>query len=82
MGGGLLQLKFLGREAEFFVGNPQISFFKSVFRSFSNYSKNLMDVYFEAPLDFNKTHANIPVLEFNTRYVFKFKYKSKFFRYF
>ena len=62
MGGGLIQLKFLGDEAEFFVGNPQISFFKSVFKSFSNYSKNLMDVYFEAPLDFNKdTYANIPV---------------------
>ena len=62
MGGGLIQLKFLGDEAEFFVGNPQISFFKSVFKSFSNYSKNLMDVYFEAPLNFNKdTYANIPV---------------------
>ena len=62
MGGGLIQLKFLGDEAEFFVGNPQISFFKSVFKSFSNYSKNLMDIYFEAPLDFNKdTYANIPV---------------------
>ena len=62
MGGGLIQLKFLGTEAEFFVGNPQISFFKSVFRSFSNYSKNLIDIYFESPLDFNKdTYANIPV---------------------
>ena len=62
MGGGLLQLKFLGKESEFFVGNPQISFFKSVFKSYSNYSKNLMDVYFEAPLDFNKdTYANLPV---------------------
>ena len=28
MGGGLIQLKFLGDEAEFFVGNPQISFLK------------------------------------------------------
>ena len=44
--GGFVQLKFLGEEAEFFVGNPQ-HFFKSVFKSFSNYSKNLMDVYFE-----------------------------------
>ena len=34
MGGGLLQLKFLGKEAEFFIGNPQISFFRSVFKSY------------------------------------------------
>jgi len=62
MGGGLIQLKYLGKESEFFVGNPQISFFKSVFRSYNNYSKELIDVIFESPIDFNKsTYANIPI---------------------
>ena len=62
MGGGLIQLKYLGKESEFFVGNPQISFFKSVFRSYSNYSKELIDIIFESPVNFNKeTYANVPI---------------------
>ena len=62
MGGGLIQLKFLGKEADFFIGNPQISFFRSVFKSYSNYSKELIDIFFESPLKFNtNTYANIPI---------------------
>ena len=62
MGGGLIQLKFLGSEANFFVGNPQISFFKSVFRSYGNFSQELINVLFESPIDFDKaTYANIPI---------------------
>ena len=48
MGGGLIQLKFLGKEADFFIGNPQISFFRSVFKSYSNYSKELIDILKES----------------------------------
>ena len=62
MGGGLIQLKYLGSEADFFVGNPQISFFKTVFKSYANFSQELIHISFESPLDFNKsTYANIPI---------------------
>lgn len=62
MGGGLIQLKYLGSEADFFIGNPQISFFKTVFKSYANFSQELIDVNFESKLDFNKsTYANIPI---------------------
>ena len=62
MGGGLIQLKYVGSEAEFFIGNPQISFFKSIFKSYSNFSQELINILFESPLDFDKsTYANIPI---------------------
>ena len=62
MGGGLIQLKYLGSEADFFVGNPQISFFKSIFKSYNNFSQELIGVLFESPIDFDKTtYANIPI---------------------
>ena len=44
MGGGLIQLKYLDSEADFFIGNPQISFFKTVFKSYANFSQELIDV--------------------------------------
>lgn len=62
MGGGLIQLKYLGSEADFFVGNPQISFFKTIFKSYGNFSQELIHILFESPLNFNKyTYANIPI---------------------
>ena len=30
MGGGEIQLKYIGKEGQLFIGNPQISFFKSM----------------------------------------------------
>ena len=62
MGGGLIQLKYLGNEANFFVGNPQISFFKTIFKSYGNFSQELINVLFESPINFDKsTYANIPI---------------------
>lgn len=62
MGGGLIQLQYLGREADFFIGNPQISFFKSIFKSYSNFSKELINILFESPISFNtNTYLNIPI---------------------
>ena len=39
MTGSLLQLKYVGNESKIFIGNPQIYFFKSVFKSYSNFGK-------------------------------------------
>ncbi len=62
MGAGLIQLKYLGPEASLFVGNPQISFFKSIFKSYSNYSKELIDLIFESPLKFDtSTYVNVSI---------------------
>ena len=62
MGGGLLQLKYIGKEADIFIGNPQISFFHTIFKSYNNFGQQLIDVLFESPIDFNKTtYANIPI---------------------
>lgn len=38
MGGGYLELQHKGIEDAFFIRNPQITFFKSVYRRFSNFS--------------------------------------------
>ena len=62
MGAGLIQLKYLGPEASLFVGNPQISFFKSIFKSYSNYSKELIDLIFESPLKFDtSSYVNVSI---------------------
>lgn len=38
MGGGLLQLSAYGAENEYFNGNPQMSFFKFVYKRYTNFS--------------------------------------------
>lgn len=62
MTGGLIQLKYIGDESEFFIGNPQISFFKSFYKSYGNFGKELIDIHFESPCRFGySTYANIPI---------------------
>ena len=38
MGGGLIQLVSLGNQDEYITGNPQITFFKVVYRRHTNFS--------------------------------------------
>jgi len=38
MGGGLLELQHIGNEEAYFIHNPQITFFKSVYRRFTNFA--------------------------------------------
>ena len=38
MGGGLIQLVSLGIQDEYLTGNPQITFFKTVYRRHSNFA--------------------------------------------
>ena len=62
MTGGLIQLKYIGNESKFFIGNPQISFFKSIYKSYGNFGKELINVHFESPCKFGySTYANIPI---------------------
>ena len=39
MGGGLMQLVAMGAQDVFLTGNPQITFFKVVYRRHTNFSK-------------------------------------------
>ena len=39
MGGGLMQLVAIGAQDVFLTGNPQITFFKTVYRRYTNFSK-------------------------------------------
>ena len=57
MGGGLLQLSAYGSENEYINGNPQITFFKTVYRRYTNFSIQSIDVPLEGPseLSFNNT---------------------------
>ena len=38
MGGGLIQLVSLGLQDEYLIGNPQITFFKTVYRRHTNFA--------------------------------------------
>ena len=53
MGGGLMQLVAMGAQDVFLTGNPQITFFKVVYRRHTNFSKECI------VQDFNGTGANL-----------------------
>tara|TARA_B100001173_G_scaffold306939_1_gene314642 strand:+ start:3357 stop:4880 length:1524 start_codon:yes stop_codon:yes gene_type:complete len=62
MTGGLLQLKYIGADGNKFVGNPQISFFKSVFKSYGNFSSEMVNVFFIKTPSFNSfTQCKVPI---------------------
>ena len=66
MTGSLLQLVSVGSQDQYFIGNPQISHFKGVYRNYSNFSMENINVLFESgPKELNLTTkstyiANIP----------------------
>ena len=47
MGGGLIQLVALGSQDVYLTGNPQITFFKAIYKRYSNFAKECV----EQPLD-------------------------------
>jgi len=47
MTAGLLKLSFIGKQDIYLTGNPQMTFFKSIYRSYSNFSKDLQKLQFE-----------------------------------
>lgn len=53
-GGGLLQLVATGKQDIFLTGNPQISFFKMVYRRHTNFAMESQPMYFDGTANFGR----------------------------
>jgi len=53
-GGGLLQLVATGKQDMFLTGNPQISFFKTVYRRHTNFATESQAMYFDGTPNFGQ----------------------------
>lgn len=61
MGGGLLQVITYGTQDLSLTGNPQITFFHTVYRRYTNFGKKIIELSFNNSPDFNSTsYINIP----------------------
>lgn len=54
MGGGLMQLVAYGAQDIYLTGNPQITFFKVVYRRYTNFSMESIEQTFNGTADFGK----------------------------
>jgi hypothetical protein len=54
LGGGLLQLVAVGKQDVFLTGNPQITWFKMVYRRYTEFSIESQVIYFDGNPDFGK----------------------------
>ena len=54
MGGGFLQLAAYGEEDIYLTGNPQVTFFVSVYKRYTNFSIENIRQYFIGEVDFGK----------------------------
>ena len=54
MGGGLMQLVAYGAQDIYLTGNPQITFFKVVYRRHTNFSMESIECTFNGTVDFGK----------------------------
>ncbi len=54
MGGSLMQLVFIGKQDIYLTGNPQITFFKVVYRRHTNFSMESIEQTFNGSADFGK----------------------------
>ena len=54
MGGGLMQLVAYGAQDIYLTGNPQITFFKVVYRRHTNFSIETIAQTFNSDVDFGK----------------------------
>ena len=54
MGGGLIQLIAVGIQDIYLIGNPQITFFKTVFKRYTNFSIEAMQQSVDGRPDFNQ----------------------------
>jgi len=55
MGGGLLQLVAYGAQDVYLTGNPQITFFKVVYRRHTNFAMEAIQQTFSGTPDFGST---------------------------
>jgi len=61
MGGGLMQLVAYGAQDVYLTGNPEITFFKIVYRRHTNFSCESIENQFSGSADFNRT-ASCPIV--------------------
>lgn len=54
MGGALLQLVAVGKQDKHIIGNPQISFFKTIYKRHTNFSLESIPQYFQEQPNFEK----------------------------
>ena len=57
MGGGLMQLVAMGAQDVFLTGNPQITFFKVVYRRHTNFSKECIKQEFNGNVPSNRNRC-------------------------
>ena len=57
MGGGVLQLIYLGKQDIHLTGNPQMSFFKQVYRRYTNFSIECIEQTINTPIGANETNT-------------------------
>ena len=60
MGGGLMQLVAYGAQDIYLTGNPQITFFKVVYRRHTNFSMESIECTFNGAVDFGRK-SNVTV---------------------
>lgn len=61
MGGGLMQIITSGTTDLSLTGNPQITFFHTVYRRYTNFGKKILELSFDNSPNFNTTsYINIP----------------------
>ena len=61
-GGGLLQLVAQGKQDVFLTGNPQITWFKMVYRRYTNFAVDSQAMYFDGTADFgNRITCKVPI---------------------
>jgi hypothetical protein len=58
MAGGLMQLVAYGSQDLYLTGNPQITFFKSIYRRYTNFSMEYIPQYFRVLPTFSTTQVN------------------------
>ena len=59
MPGGLLQLINYGQQDKFLINNPEITFFKIVYKQFSNFSFQDINIRFNNQVNFGNIHTTI-----------------------
>ena len=66
MGGGLMQLVAYGAQDIYLTGNPQITFFKVVYRRHTNFAMESVQQTLSGTADFNKQSNSDLFLEMVT----------------
>lgn len=75
MPGGLIQIANYGSQDLTLTGNPQITYFKIVFRRYTNFGKRIIEVPFDNPVDFglNSTITIPKTGDLLSKVILKFK---------